>query len=93
MTGFTTGQTVGALSEPPLRDAIRDRGLPGPRTLTSLEWIEGTSATTADELRALVRQRKEQGADLGTIFASSRQRVGATPTFSEAQLEILCGEA
>jgi imidazolonepropionase-like amidohydrolase len=93
MAGFTTVQTVGDPAELPLRDAIRDHGLPGPRTLTSLAWIEGDSTKTADELRALVRQRKEQGADLVKIFASSSQRVGATPTFTEAQLAILCGEA
>jgi imidazolonepropionase-like amidohydrolase len=93
MAGFTTVQTVGALSELPLRDAIRDHGLPGPRTLTSLDWIEGDSTKTPEELRALVRQRKEQGADLIKIFASSSQRVGATPTLTEEQLGILCGEA
>ena len=42
---------------------------------------------------ALVRQRKEQGADLVKIFASSSQRVGAKPTLTEAQLEVLCNEA
>jgi imidazolonepropionase-like amidohydrolase len=93
MAGFTTVQTVGALSELPLRDAIRDHGLPGPRTLTSLEWIEGDGTTAPEQLRALVRERKEQGADLVKIFASSSQRVGAKPSFSEAQLEILCREA
>jgi imidazolonepropionase-like amidohydrolase len=93
MGGFTTVQTVGALAELPLRDAIRDRGLPGPRTLTSLDWIEGDANTSPEELRALVRKRKEQGADLVKIFASSSQRVGATPTLTEEQLRILCGEA
>jgi imidazolonepropionase-like amidohydrolase len=91
--GFTTVQAVGALSDLPLRDAIRERGLPGPRTLTSLDWIEGDGTTSAEELRRLVRQRKEQGADLVKIFASRSQRVGATPTLTEAQLAILCGEA
>jgi len=93
LAGFTTVQTVGALAERPLRDAIRDHGFPGPRVLTSLAWIEGDSTKTPEELRALVRERKEQGADLVKIFASSSQRVGATPTLTEAQLEILCGEA
>src|SRR5262245_23594301 len=93
IAGFTTVQSVGALSDLPLRDAIRDRGLAGPRILTSLDWIEGASSKTPEELRALVRKRKEQGADLIKIFASSSQRVGATPTLTEAQLGILCGEA
>jgi imidazolonepropionase-like amidohydrolase len=91
--GFTTVQTVGDLAERPLRDAIRDHGFPGPRTLTSLAWIEGTPTTSPEELRALVRERKEQGADLVKIFASSSQRVGAKPTLTEEQLRILCDEA
>ena len=93
MGGFTTVQSVGDPSERPLRDAIRDHGFPGPRVLTSLGWIEGTPETTADELRAVVRQRKAEGADLIKIFASRSQRVGATPTFTEEQLKILCDEA
>lgn len=91
--GFTTVQTVGALTDLPLRDAIRDRGLPGPRTLTSLDWIEGDASTSAEGLRKRVRERKRQGADLVKIFASRSQRVGATPTLSEEQLRILCDEA
>lgn len=90
--GFTTVQTVGAIEELPLRDAIRDHGFPGPRTLTSLEWITGDMDTTPEELRAMVHERKAQGADLIKIFASRSQRVGATPTLTEAQLKILCDE-
>ena len=93
MGGFTTVQSVGDPSEKPLRDAIRDHGFPGPRVLTSLAPIEGDSTMTPDQLRALVRERKAQGADLIKIFASSSQRVGATPTFTEDQLKVLCDEA
>jgi imidazolonepropionase-like amidohydrolase len=93
MGGFTTVQTVGDPAEKPLRDAIRDHGFPGPRVLTSLAWIEGNDKTTKEELIAAVHARKDQGADLVKIFASSSQRVGATPTFTEAQLKILCDEA
>jgi imidazolonepropionase-like amidohydrolase len=93
MGGFTTVQSVGNPREKPLRDAIRDRGFPGPRVLTSLAWIEGDSKTTREELIAAVHSRKDQGADLIKIFASSSQRVGALPTFTEEQLRILCGEA
>ena len=95
MGGFTTVQTVGDPSERPLRDAIRDHGFPGPRVLTSLAWIEGKGDSTGspEDLRALVRLRKSQGADLVKIFASNSQRVGAKPTLSEAQLTILCDEA
>jgi imidazolonepropionase-like amidohydrolase len=93
MGGFTTVQSVGDPSEKPLRDAIRDHGFPGPRVLTSLGWVVGTPETTPDELRAMVRERKEQGADLIKIFSSSSQRVGATPTLTAEQLKILCDEA
>ncbi|MBS0393285.1 MAG: amidohydrolase family protein [Proteobacteria bacterium] len=91
--GFTTVQSVGDPSERPLRDAIRDHGFPGPRVLTSLAWIEGTPATSLEDLRAVVRARKAEGADLIKIFASSSQRVGALPTLTEAQLKVLCDEA
>ncbi len=93
MGGFTTVQSVGDPKERPLRDAIRDRGFPGPRVLTSLAPIEGDSSQSPEQLRALVHSRKDDGADLIKIFASNSQRVGATPTFTEAQLKILCDEA
>ena len=52
MGGFTTVQSVGAQSEKPLRDAIRDHGFPGPRVLTSLAWIQGDPQTPLESLRA-----------------------------------------
>lgn len=91
--GFTTVQTVGDPMEKPVRDAIRDHGFPGPRTLSSLGWVEPDSTTTPEQLRAMVRERKAQGADLVKIFASTSQRVGARPTLTEEQLRILCAEA
>lgn len=92
MGGVTTAQSVGDPAEKPLRDAIRDQGFPGPRVLTSLAWVSANPETTPEELRQMVRDRKEQGADLVKIFSSSSQRVGATPTLTEAQLKILCDE-
>lgn len=93
MGGFTTVQSVGEMSERPIRDAIRDQGFPGPRVLTSLDWIQVSTDTPDDELRALVRDRKEKGADLVKIRASNSQRVGAKPILTEAQLKVLCDEA
>jgi imidazolonepropionase-like amidohydrolase len=94
LAGFTTIQSVGDPSEGPLRDAIRDQGLPGPRLLTSLAPIEGDLQAVPDaQLRAFVQERKAQGADLIKIFASSSQRIGAKPTLSEHQLKVLCDEA
>jgi imidazolonepropionase-like amidohydrolase len=93
MAGFTTVQSVGALSDAPLRDMIRDQGFPGPRVLTSLAPIQADTTITSDSLRAMVRRRQAQGADLVKIFASKSERVGAGPTITEAQLRVLCGEA
>ena len=93
MGGFTTVQSVCDLSEKPLRDAVRDHGFPGPRILTSLAPIEGDVSQSPNQLRELVHARKVEGADLIKIFASASQRVGATPTFTEAQLKVLCDEA
>ena len=93
MGGFTTVQSVGDPSEKPLRDAVRDQGFPGPRILTSLAPIQGDASQPPEQLRALVRARKAEGADLIKIFASASQRVGATPTFNETQLKVLCDEA
>ena len=93
--GFTTVQSIGEVSDRALRDAIRNGGLPGPRILTSLDPIvgRGDSTGTPDQLRAMVRERAEQGADLIKIFASKSQRVGGGPTLTQEQLAILCGEA
>lgn len=95
MGGFTTVQTVGDPAEGPLRKMVRDRGFPGPRILTSFAPIVGRGDSTGsdEQLRAMVRERKEQGADLVKIFASTSQRVGARPTLTQAQLAVLCGEA
>jgi imidazolonepropionase-like amidohydrolase len=92
--GFTTVQAVGDPADRLLRDAIATRGLPGPRILTSLGWIVARIDSIDDaSLRAMVRAKKAAGADLVKLFASTSQRVGATPTFTEAQLRVLCSEA
>lgn len=93
MAGFTTVQSVGANSEAPLRDMIRDHGFPGPRVLTSLSPIQADTSVSSDSLRAMVRRRKALGADLIKIFASKSERVGAGPTITEEQLRVLCDEA
>jgi imidazolonepropionase-like amidohydrolase len=93
MAGFTTVQSVGASSDAPLRDMVRDHVFPGPRILTSLSPIQADSSVSSDSLRAMVQRRKAQGADLIKIFASKSERVGAGPTITEEQLRVLCGEA
>ena len=71
----------------------RDHGLPGPRVLTSLSPINGDTTISSDSLRAMVRRRKEQGADLIKIFASKSIREGGAKTMTDEQLAAACGEA
>ena len=90
--GFTTIQSVGSAEDRDLRDWIADQGLPGPRVITSLEPLTERSGGP-EALRALVRERKAQGADLIKIFASASIRDGGGQTMTDAQLEAVCGEA
>jgi len=90
--GFTTVQSLGADSEKDLRDAI-DRGdIPGPKILTSLQPINDAKLSV-DQLRENVRKLKAAGADEIKIFASTGLGSGGKPTFSQEQLDALCGEA
>ncbi len=92
MAGFTTIQSPGDPADKDLREWIADGGVPGPRVLTSLAPFSNTRID-ADSLRALVRQRKAQGADVIKIFASASIRDGGAQTMSDAQLAAICGEA
>jgi imidazolonepropionase-like amidohydrolase len=89
--GITTAQSPGSPEDADLRAAI-EKGLPGPRLLTSLEPLDQTSGGP-DELRAKVRERKQAGADLIKLFASKSIRDGGARTMTDAQLEAACGEA
>jgi len=90
--GFTTIQSPGAMIDKDLREATARGVLPGPRVLTSLEALTENSGDAA-KLRELVRERKQQGADLIKIFASKSIREGGEQTLSDAQLQAACGEA
>jgi imidazolonepropionase-like amidohydrolase len=92
MAGVTTVQSVGGPEDAALRDAIARGLIPGPRILTSLQPLNDPRPGV-DSLRALVRRRKAQGADLVKIFASAGLGAGGRQTFSDAQLAALCGEA
>lgn len=92
MAGFTTVQCVGSPSDKDLREAIARGIIPGPRVLSSLGAIEDAKMTP-DEIRAFVRQKAADGADLIKIFASGSIRDGGEPTLSQAQLDAACGEA
>jgi imidazolonepropionase-like amidohydrolase len=91
--GFTTIQSPGARADADLREWVATQGLPGPRILTSLQPLSPDSTVPPDTLRAVVRQRKEQGADFIKVFASGSIRDGGQQTMTQAQLEAICGEA
>ncbi|SPE38505.1 Amidohydrolase [Candidatus Sulfopaludibacter sp. SbA3] len=90
--GFTTIQSPGQASDKDLREAVARGIIPGPRILTSLQPLTENSGPP-DQLRQLVRQRKEQGADLIKLFASASIREGGAQTMTDAQLQAACGEA
>ena len=90
--GFTTVQSLGAAMDGPVRDIVARGILPGPRILTSLRQIQ-QNAGDPDELRALVRRLKEQGADVIKLFATSGLGAGGDQTMSDAQIQAVCGEA
>lgn len=91
MAGFTTVQSVGSPRDVPLRAAI-ERGLPGPRLLTSVYQLIDTNLTT-DQVRQFVRKSVADGADLIKIFASKSVREGGGQTLSDAQINAACDEA
>jgi len=90
--GITTVQSLGAPEDKDLRDWIARGTIPGPRILTSLEPLSEETGGP-DQMRAAVRQRKEQGADVIKIFASKSIRDGGAPTLTQEQLDAACGEA
>lgn len=90
--GFTTVQAVGSPHDKDLRDAINRGDLPGPRILTSLQPITDAKLTP-DEIRETVRKRKEEGADLIKVFASTGLCSGGKQTMSQEQMNAACDEA
>jgi imidazolonepropionase-like amidohydrolase len=90
MAGFTTVQSPGSPEDADLREWIATQGLPGPRILTSLNPLQRGSP---DTLRALVRQRKQQGADLIKLFASASIRDGGKQSLTDEQIAAVCAEA
>ncbi len=89
--GVTTAQSLGSTEDKPLRAAIARNEIPGPRLLTSLGALN--ERFSPDSLRALIRARKAQGADVIKLFASRSIRDGGTQTMSDEQLAAACGEA
>ena len=90
--GFTTVQSLGALLDGDLRDAINAGVLKGPRILTSLRQINENTGDP-EKIRELIRQMKKEGADVVKMFATASIRDGGKQTMSTAQIEAACGEA
>jgi imidazolonepropionase-like amidohydrolase len=92
MAGFTTIQSLGAMTDMDLRDLIARGVLPGPRILTSLTPLTENSGTP-EHIRELVRERVRQGADVIKLFATKSIRDGGAQTMTDAQIQAACGEA
>ncbi|HEY1946551.1 MAG TPA: amidohydrolase family protein [Bryobacteraceae bacterium] len=92
MAGFTTVQSLGAPDDADLRDAIARGIIPGPRLITSLQPLTEKSGTP-EQIRALVRERVQQGADVIKLFATKSVREGGAQTMTDAQIQAACGEA
>jgi imidazolonepropionase-like amidohydrolase len=90
--GFTTVQSLGAPIDGVVRDRINRGVLPGPRVLTSLRQIQNRSGDPA-QLRALVRQTKQEGADVIKLFATSGLGAGGDQTMTDEQIQAVCAEA
>ena len=90
--GFTTVQSLGAAIDGVVRDRINRGVLPGPRVLTSMRQIQSRNGDP-DALRALVRQTKQDGADVIKLFATSGLGAGGDQTMTDAQIEAVCSEA
>jgi len=92
MAGFTTIQSPGSTEDKDLREWVALGQVPGPRVLTSLNPIS-SPRLTPDSMRAIVRRRKAEGADVIKIFASASIRDNGAQTLSDEQLQAICGEA
>ena len=92
MAGVTTIQSPGSTEDKDLREWIAAGQIPGPRVITSLSGIT-QSRLSADSLRATVRRRKADGADVIKIFASGSIRDGGQQTMTDEQMKAMCGES
>jgi imidazolonepropionase-like amidohydrolase len=90
--GFTTVQSVGSMTDGIVRDRINQGSLPGPRILTSLRQINDQSGTP-EQIRALVRKTKGEGADVIKLFASKGLGAGGEQSMTDEQLAAGCSEA
>jgi imidazolonepropionase-like amidohydrolase len=93
LAGFTTVQSLGAASDKPLREAIAAGVISGPRLLSSLSQLTPRADQSPEQLRAIVRDIKANGADVIKLFASGSIRDGGKMNITQAQIDAVCGEA
>ena len=92
VAGITTVQSIGSNLDRELRDAIARGTIPGPRVITSLDWITPADGGP-DALRLAVRQRVAAGANVIKILGSKSIREDGGPNLTQEQLAAACGEA
>ncbi len=90
--GFTTVQSVGAAIDGLIRDRVNQGVIPGPRILTSLRQIND-ARMDVEALRKLVRQTKDDGADVIKLFATTGLGAGGNQSLSDEQIAAVCSEA
>jgi len=69
MAGFTTVQSVGALTDVAIRDAVARGIIAGPRVLTSIRQVTDTSATV-DELTWSARGESDFVSEYPSYFTA-----------------------
>jgi imidazolonepropionase-like amidohydrolase len=92
LAGITTIQSPGSPEDKDLREWVAAGQIPGPRVLTSLNALSN-ARLTPDSMRAIVRRRKAEGADVIKVFASGSIRDGGQQTMSDEQLRAICEES
>lgn len=92
MAGFTTVQSLGSSGDKALREATAAGIVVGPRIVTSLRQIWGAKQTP-EQLRALVRQTKSEGADVIKFMGSGVFLAGGKLNVTQEQLDAVCSEA
>src|SRR3989475_10937145 len=89
LAGITTVQSIGSNLDRDLRDAVARGTLPGPRVITSLDWITPEAGDAAG-LRRARRERVAGGADVDKILGAQSHPEGGGPTPSPDEPRAPC---
>ena len=91
--GFTTVQSLGAAIDGAVRDRDQPRRSCRARACSPRCGRSHNRSGDPDALRALVRQTKQEGADVIKLFATSGLGAGGDQTMTDEQIQAVCGEA